>query len=271
MYSEKSNTFVSKSPIKNTLKEKTNLKKQTLGTFVEMGGRGGIECLARGGFDFLILDAEHGPFSIESIGQHIDTAELNNITALVRISEVSRSNILRTLDVGAKGIIIPYIESVDQVKEVIKHAKFSPLGQRGYCPTKSSCWGVDKWAEDGRKYMKLCNEETLVLPQCETLGAYENIEEILALEGVDGIFIGPLDLSIALGVPFELESPILQKAIRDVLMACKKANKLSFIFSSNPDKAKAYFTMGFDAVAYSLDASIFVNACKQAVDACKPE
>lgn len=269
MYSETLSTFLSKPAMTNTLKKKITSSEKTLGTFMEMGGGGTIECLARGGFDYLIVDAEHGPFSVETTAMHINAAEESGITPLVRICEISRSNVLRMLDVGAKGLIIPNVDSVNQVHEIIRHAKFAPVGQRGYCPTRTSCWGADTWAADGKAYMERCNNETLIIPQCETLGAYENIDEILAVEGVDGIFVGPCDLSIAMGIPFEFDSPILKKAITHVLNACKKANKFSFIFAGNPEVAREYFDLGFDSVTYSLDASIFVKACNQAVLDCK--
>lgn len=269
MYSERLSTFVSNPTMTNVLKEKSAAGEKSLGTFMELGGGGTIECLARGGFDYLIIDAEHGPFSVETTANHILAAEKSGITPLVRICEVSRSNILRMLDIGAKGIVIPNVNTVNQVREIVQYAKFAPIGQRGYCPTRTSCWGADDWAADGKAYMERCNHETLVIPQCETVGAYENIDEILAIEGVDGIFVGPCDLSIALGVPFEFDSAILKKAIVDVLNACKKANKFSFIFAGNVETAREYFALGFDSVTYSLDASIFAKACNQVVLSCK--
>lgn len=271
MYAEKLSTFASKPQILNRLKDRSLSGDKTIGTFMELGGCGTIECLARGGFDYLVIDAEHGPFSVESTVKHILSAEQSGITPLVRICEISRSSILRMLDVGAQGIIIPNVENIEQVREIISHAKFGPIGKRGYCPTRTSCWGADDWAADGKQYMESCNRETLVLPQCETMGAYENIDAILALDGVDGIFVGPCDLSIAMGVPFEFDSPILKNAIKDVLKACKRAKKLSFIFAGSPETAKEYLSLGFDSVTYSLDASIFVRACNQAVMACKSE
>ena len=271
MYSESLSTFVSRPHISNALKNKFASGSKTIGTFMELGGNGTIECLARGGFDYLIIDAEHGPFSVETTAMHILAAEQSEITPFVHICEISRSNILRMLDIGAQGIIIPNVDSVEQVREIVKHAKFAPIGKRGYCPTRTSCWGADDWAADGKSYMESCNRETLVIPQCETVGAYENIKEILAVEGVDGIFVGPCDLSIAMGIPFEFDSPILMNAIKDVLEACKKANKLSFIFAGNPETARKYLSLGFDSVTYSLDASIFVKACNHEVMACKSE
>ena len=243
------------------------LRKQSfsLGTFVHMNGRGVIESIAQSGFDYIVIDGEHAPFSLESIEQIIDIAEANDITALVRITEISRQQILRTLDIGPKGLIIPYIETVEEVKQLVKHAKYSPIGQRGYCPTKTSNWGRKDWALNPNELMMTLNQEQLILPQCETLKAYQEIEAIVQCEGVDGIFVGPLDLSIALNSPFDLDSDIMKEAISKILETCKKYHKLAFIFASNIEKANEYKKMGFDSVAYSLDASIFMNACREAV------
>jgi len=255
--------------MKNKLKEKLLSGSKTLGTFLEMGGASTVECLARGGFDYLIIDTEHGPFSVETAADYIRVAEYGGITPLVRICEITRSSVLRMLDVGAKGLIVPNIHTAHQVEELVRLAKFAPLGQRGFCPTRVSCWGADAWAADANSYVKRCNDETLILPQCETAQAYENIDEILAVEGVDGIFVGPCDLSIALGVPFEFDSPKLKNAILHILDACKRANKQAFIFAGNPEAAREWFAAGFDSVTYSLDASIFVKACREAVSECK--
>jgi len=255
--------------MKNKLKEKLVAGDKVLGTFFELGGASAVECLARGGFDYITIDTEHGPFSVETTMEYIRVAESNNITPLVRIGEITRPNVLRMLDIGAKGLIVPNIHTVEEVRELVRYAKFAPLGQRGYCPTRTTCWGADACIADAKTYMELCNQETLLFPQCETVGAYENIKEILAVDGVAGIFVGPADLSIALGVPLDFNSPKLRSAIVQVLDACKKANKFSLIFAGSAEAAKEWYALGFDSVCYSLDAAIFVKACKAAVEDCK--
>ncbi len=265
MYSEKINSIQKTKLFKNDLKD----QKHPLGTFLHLNGRGIIEILSRSGFDYVVIDAEHGPFNTESIETMIDTSNANDITPLVRIPEISRAQILKTLDIGAKGLIVPYIETVEEVKELIKHAKYAPLGSRGYCPSKTSIWATDEWAKNADEYMRHCNSEQLIIPQCETKGAYDHIEEIVCLEGVDGIFIGPLDLSIALGTAFDLDSDVMKEAIQKILDICKKYNKYAFIFAGSIDKAKEYYELGFDSVAYSLDASLFMKASTDIVNLIK--
>jgi 4-hydroxy-2-oxoheptanedioate aldolase len=242
---------------------------KSLGTFFEIGGSGAIECLARGGFDYIIIDAEHGPFSVETVADYIRTAEAAGITPYVRPSGMQRQDILRMLDVGARALIVPFVETVEQVETLVNYAKFAPIGQRGYCPTRTSGWGFDEWAANPAEYMAECNKRALLFPQCETRGAYENIEEIAALEGVDGIFVGPCDLSIALGVPLQMDSPALTEAIEHIFNVCKKYGKRSMIFAVTPHDAKKWFDFGFDSVAYSMDTALLVRACCSAVAECR--
>lgn len=243
----------------------------TFGTFFELGGRGAMECLTRSGFDYVIIDTEHGCFSEETAADYILAAERGGLLPYVRIQNVSRPYVLRALDIGARGLIVPNIRSVDEVRELVYNAKFPPHGNRGYCPNRTSGWGADDWSKDVFSYMAECNRRGKVIPQCETKEALEHIEEIAAVEGVDGIFVGPCDLSIALGIPLQFDSPVLAAAIERILAACKAAGKESYIFAGNMKDAVKWANRGFDSVTYSLDTAVFTNACRQLVDDFKSE
>ena len=166
--------------------------RKTFGTFFELGGRGAMESLSRTGLDYVIIDTEHGCFSEETAADLILAAERGGLLPYVRIGDIRRPYVLRMLDIGARGIIVPNIRSVEQVKELVSAAKFPPLGNRGYCPNRTSGWGADEWAKDVMSYMDECNRRCKLIPQCETAEALEQIEEIAALPGVDGIFVGLL-------------------------------------------------------------------------------
>lgn len=239
---------------------------KTIGTFFELGGRGAMESLARTGLDYVIIDTEHGCFSVESTADSILAAERHGLTPYVRIGDIRRPCVLRMLDIGARGLIIPNIRTLQQVEEVVEYAKFPPLGNRGYCPNRTCGWGADAWAQDVESYMAECNRRCKVIPQCETKEALEQIEEITALPGVDGIFVGPCDLSIALGIPLQFGSPVLARAIERILAACQNAGKESYIFAGNMADAVKWSRKGFDCIAYSLDASVFIQAFSTLVD-----
>jgi len=249
----------------NQVKDKIINGKKVLGTFFELGGSNVVECLGLAGLDFLIIDAEHGPFDVESSMDFIRAAELRNITPFVRIRDVSRSSVLKMLDIGAKGLIVPCVDTVDQIKDLIAWAKYYPTGRRGFFMARSAGYGFEDFAKNVDEYFRICNDKTLLIPQCETLGALENIEEIVNLDGVDGIFVGPYDLSIALGKPAKFDDEEIVNAISRILKACKDAGKFSFIYTGDNETAKRYLAQGFDGVAVTNDAVILINAYKEMI------
>lgn len=240
--------------------------KKLIGTFFETASSAVIECLGRTGLDFVIIDTEHGYFTEDTVVDYIRSAENVGILPYVRIGDIRRPYILRMADIGARGLIVPNIKTPEQVKEVVSYAKFAPVGDRGFCPTRISGWGADDWAQDNGEYMAECNRRLKVIPQCETKEAFENIEEIAAIKGVDGIFIGPCDLSISLGVPLQFDSPVLLDAIEKILAVCKKYGKESYIFCGDTQTADTRLKQGFDAVACGLDTSVITAAYKQITD-----
>ena len=243
----------------------------TFGTFFELGGRGAMESLSRTGLDYVIIDTEHGCLSEESTADAILAAERGGLLPYVRIGDIRRPYVLRMLDIGARGLIVPQIHSADEVRELISYAKFPPLGQRGYCPNRTTGWGADAWSKDVLAYMDECNRRCKLIPQCETRGALAQIEEIAALPGVDGIFVGPCDLSIDLGVPLEFDNPILIHAIERILKACQTSGKESYIFAGNMADALRWARRGFDSVTYSLDAAVFIGAFQSLVSQFRQE
>ena len=240
----------------NLLKDMLEQNKKTVGTFFSMGSSEAVEALGIAGMDYVILDKEHGPYGVETVQQYIRAAERRNITPLVRVKDFTRPSILKVLDVGARGIIIPMIRSKKEVEKVVEFAKYYPQGRRGVAFTRSSSYGDVKSLED---YFKEANEKTLVLPQCETRECVENIHDILNTEGGDGIFIGPYDLSQAFGKPGRVSDPEIQDIIDKVLAACKEHNKYSFIYAPDKETASDYFKRGFDSVAIGMDILLYIE------------
>jgi len=252
--------------LENLLKKNLSNGKRAVGTFFEIGSVSAIEGLSYTGLDFVIIDSEHGPFGIESNMDFIRAAELKGLTPLVRINEISRSAVLKNLDIGAKGLVIPCVETVDQVKNIIQWGKYSPIGQRGFFTARPTGFGFEEFSKDIKTLFDISNSQTLLIPQCETLGCLEHIEEITSLEGVDGIFIGPYDLSISMGIPGEFNNEKFTNAINRILKACKDNGKLSFMFTMDPQKANDFFDKGFDCVTVGMDISIYINAIKSMIN-----
>ena len=237
----------------------------TFGTFFELGSRGAMEALCHTGLDYVIIDTEHGFLSVESTADLILAAERGSLLPYVRIGDIRRPYVLRMLDIGARGLIVPNIHSADEVRELVQYAKFQPLGNRGYCPTRTSGWGADAWAQNYISYTETCNQQVKLIPQCETREALEQVEEIASIPGVDGIFVGPCDLSIALDIPLQFEHPLLLSACERILAACRKNKIEALIFAGSMHDALRWVRKGFDSIAYSLDASVLIQSYRSLI------
>ena len=251
--------------MKNALKLKLKNGEKPIGMFFDTAGVYLMECLGRTGLDYVIIDNEHSPIEAETSAQLIRAAELSGLTPLCRVRETSRPSILKLLDVGAQGLIIPNVHNAEQVREIVSYAKYYPIGQRGFCPSRKDGWGFDGLGSVPET-MAHFNGETLLIPQCETVGALEEIDEIASLDGVDGIFVGPYDLSISMGIPGEFDKPVFQSALDRILSACRRADKFCILFTGSLDGVAAGFKRGFDGMAYSLDAAVFIEAVRERVD-----
>lgn len=251
----------------NRILEKFEKGEPSLGTFAQLNSAQAVECLGRTGLDYVLIDTEHCMGYPGVVAASITAADAAGLTPLVRINEITRSVILQSLDYGAKGLVVPAVETVEEVRKLVKFAKFQPVGNRGFCPTRDGGWGYDAESLQGTEaYFARCNRKTLLLPQCETVGCLEHIEEITAMEGVDGIFVGPFDLSIALGCPMAFDSEEMRSALKRVQSACKKNHKMTFIFCGSAEDAKKRAEQGFDSMTVGLDALTLINAYRAMVE-----
>lgn len=254
--------------MKNELKAKLVSGEKTLGTFVETASESIVECLGRTGFDYIIFDNEHSPIEAETTARLCRAAELTGITPLARIREISRPAVLKLLDVGVAGLIVPNVKTLDEVRELVTYTKYYPVGQRGFCPSRKDGWGFD-FEGTVAQTMDYFNENTLLIPQCETVEAFENIEQIAAIDGVDGIFVGPFDLSISMGIPGQFDAPEFQAALSRILNAVHAVGKFCILFTGTVQGVTQGFRQGFDSMTYSMDAALFIKALKAEADACR--
>ena len=250
--------------LKHSIKEKGN----AVGTFLGVTNVPEMEILGYTGLDFVIIDTEHGPYDTMQMSDLIKSADLAGLAPIVRIADVTHKEIQRAVDNGAQGLIVPCLNTVDEFKKVVELAKYAPIGKRGFIKARGCGFGNEEWASGSlTEYMENSNERLLVLPQCETAEALECIEEIVSINGLDGIFIGPFDLSISMGIPAQFSDPRFQAALERIFRACKYAGKLCMIFTNNPEESRKYLAAGYDAVANSIDSIVYAEAYRNIIKA----
>lgn len=250
--------------MKNELKARMLAGERTLGTFFETGSATAAECLGLAGLDYIIIDTEHGPFNPQTALEYIRAAKLYGTTPLARVSEISRQAILKLLDVGAMGLVIPDVRTVEETKKIVEYGKYMPLGRRGVANTAGSGFWFEEYAQHGLdQYFRISNDETLLLPQCETRECLDNLEDILKVPGIDGIYVGPFDLSAALGKPGRFDDPEVKDAISYILKVCHDLGKLSFIFAADVIAAREDYELGYESVTLGMDAAVLTQAFRQ--------
>ncbi len=201
-----------------------------LGTFAWSAAPRCVEIVGHVGFDYVMFDAEHSAIGPDRLEDLIRAAEAVNIPPLVRVPYLHTSHITRTLDSGAAGIIVPQVNSLADAQLAVAGAKYHPLGRRGMAVARPAGFGL---RANGAAYREAANRETLLIVQVETRDAVEQLPSILALPGIDGILIGPNDLSQSLGHPGQLDAPAVQGVIHSVVEQCVAANMPVGMFSGD--------------------------------------
>jgi 4-hydroxy-2-oxoheptanedioate aldolase len=197
--------------------------------------------MALGGWDFIVFDAEHGALQPRDLEDLSRACELHGVTPMVRVTTNEPSTVLRFLDAGAHGMHVPWVDSGTAAETAVRAAKYQPRGSRGLAATRSAGFGVEAPIGD---YVRQSNLETLVVVQVETAEGVANVEELVAVDGVDVIFIGPTDLAHSLGHvgdPSHREVRAAMDRITDVVAASAKALG---IFISDPADAAAWRDRG---------------------------
>lgn len=237
-----------------------------MGTFYELDGAIGVECAALAGFDFLIIDLEHGPLMMQGAVELICRCKLRGADALVRPQDFTRSSILKALDCGADGLVVPCIRTVEDARSVVRYGKYSPVGERGVALMRAASFGCDPETPTLPDLFRVKNRDTQLFLQCETVGCLENIETIAAMEGVDGIFIGPYDLSTDLGIPGQFTNPTMIQALERIENACRAAHKPVMIYSPTAQDAVLRKQQGYDGIAVSTASCMLLQACKDLLE-----
>ncbi len=241
---------------------KTKISKEPVfGLFSKTTDPAFIECMGYAGLDFVILDMEHGPCSLETMQNLIRAANLSHILSIVRVKEGFDSLIGEVLDIGANGIQVPHVRNVDDVKKILELGKFYPQGNRGMCRFVRA---AHYSSIPGKEYFKIANDFVIVI-QIEGKEAIENLDDIITHGGFDIMFVGPYDLSQSLGVPGQTTHPLVQEKIAAIYKKCSEKNIILGSFYDNIQTAKKWIKMGFHYISYSVDMGVFTESCSKLI------
>jgi 2-keto-3-deoxy-L-rhamnonate aldolase RhmA len=243
--------------IKSTLRSGEIL----VGTFVmEFAAPSIATILSSAGADFIIVDMEHTTFTMETVGHIVRAARGSDLPSIVRVPEIERHFISRALDAGASGVMLPRIESREDVEKALKWAKYAPEGDRGVAFGIGHTDYGDFRKLDGVKYTHQANEEIFIVGQIETAKSVENIDEILSSGGLDAIFIGPYDLSTSLGVSGQLDHPLVVDGIEKVISKAKEHQIILGSYVNDFESGKQWLEAGVQLIACGNDA--FLITCR---------
>lgn len=232
------------------LKKKLKNNDITIGSWITIGHTSVVDVLASAGFEWLVVDMEHTSIDLSTAHNLIATIQANGMKALVRVSKNEEVIIKRILDMGADGIVVPMVKSKADALEAIDYAKYPPVGKRGV-----GLFRAQKYGLGFDEYKKWVNEELVIIAQIEHYEAVENIKDIITTDGIDGVIIGPYDLSGSMGYPGEYDRTDVKDSISKVLKVCKEHNVPSgfHVIESDPKKLKERIEQGCTFLAYSLD------------------
>jgi len=235
-----------------------------IGTFLfELSKPAVPRILADAGFDFIVIDAEHGTYTIESAAVLIASARACGIAPLVRVPEITRTNVLRVLEAGAAGIMAPMIRDHRDVDELYRLAEYPPEGERGTCLGNAH---TDYRIPDPASYLREANEDVLLVGQIETKKALANLDDILGSGKLDVAFVGPLDLSVSLGTPGNQNTKQFEAAIDLILDRCRAHKVVPGAFAVDSDTGKRWIERGFRMIACSCELFMLAEKATQIVE-----
>jgi len=215
------------------------------------------QMLATSGFDFFILDTEHGPFSIETVQDMALAARGAGINLFVRVpTRFGHHNLSRPLDAGAEGLLVPQVETAEEVRNIVRATRYYPLGKRGMALRRVP---NDYARGNSRELAQSANNEVFIILQIESKVAIDNLEELISIEGIDAVLIGPNDLSQDLGVPGELSHPIVQEHIEKLAEKCNRINFPWGVHLESPSMLIPWIEKGMRFVMCSSDISMIVD------------
>lgn len=242
------------------LRQRLSTQDTLYGTFLGLGSALATEACALAGFDWLLVDLEHGSGHEASLVAQQLAADAHGIPLLVRVESGDRIRAGRVLDTGAAGVMFPRLEAASEAEQAVRHLRYPPMGDRGVATYNRACgFGSRPEALD------TANDRIVCVIQIENTHALEQVDEIAAVPGIDVLFVGPRDLSYDLGVPGDLDAPVFQDALKRILAASDAAGLATGILAPDAATARRYADDGFRFIGIGSDATLLTQAARHSV------
>lgn len=242
---------------KNTFKARLKSGDTQIGLWLGLGDASAAELCAHTGFDWLVIDGEHGPNELRSMLDQL-RAIGPAAHAVVRVRDDNRAGIKQMLDIGAQTILVPMIETADQAREAVKSMRYPPVGVRGVGAALARASSYNTIPD----YLQTANDQTCLLLQVESVAGVEALDEILTVDGVDGVFVGPADLAADMGFLGKPGAPEVQATVADTLTRIMASGKAAGILTSDTALANSYASMGVDFLAVGSDVGVLLGGLK---------
>ncbi|MCC6474744.1 MAG: HpcH/HpaI aldolase/citrate lyase family protein [Burkholderiales bacterium] len=238
----------------NTFKRALAQGRAQIGLWSTLAAPYALEAIAGAGYDWILIDTEHSPADLENVLAQLQAAAPYPSASVVRVPWNDMVAIKRVLDVGAQSLLVPYVQTAAEASNAVAYTRYPPAGVRGVS-------AVTRATRFGRipAYAKRAHEEICVLVQIETAPGLENLEAIAAVDGVDGVFIGPGDLHASLGYAGETSNPKVMPLIDDAIRRIRKAGKAPGILTGVEEHAKHWLSLGAQFVAVGTDTVILAR------------
>lgn len=246
----------------NEVKAKLNNGEAVVGSFCNLPSPEAVELLGWAGFDFVIIDAEHGPQGPETVAHMVRGAEASGTTPLVRVATNEPQNILRYLDTGAQGLQMPMVNGPTDAQRAVGAALYPPQGRRGLAGVRAAGFGLRESVAD---YAASANEEMLVIVQIETMEALVNRDAILAVPGIDVVFFGATDLSSSMGIPGQTRDDRVVNAIAEAGKAVTDAGLVAGTIVATAEQSLEWRERGFRYISTNF-ASVAGRAAQAFVE-----
>jgi len=242
----------------NRVRERLRAGQPTLGCFVGLGSPNVAELLAHAGFDWLVIETEHNALDAAQVEHMLMALNGTQAIPIVRLPSADPVFIQRALDLGALGIDVPMVKTAAEAQAIVRATRYPPHGTRGFGPLRASNYTLD--TED---YLSRANDNILVVLHLETVEAVENLEAITAVPGVDVLYLGPWDLSLAMGLnPLELPLPEIEAAGERALAVSRKSGVAIGIGAGSPEQLRQRREQGFTFLTYGTDYSLLLSTAR---------